>query len=87
MLRRRGRVHPHRQPCYGYFSDVKVIRKFVQDDLSVQARELFGMFDQLIHFAQNRRIRLLREISIRREFARRAGRVVRAVDSFNSASI
>jgi hypothetical protein len=34
----------------------------------VQARELFEMFDQLIQLAQNRRIGLLREISIRREF-------------------
>jgi hypothetical protein len=30
------------------------------------------MFDQLIHLAQTRRIALLREISSRREFARRA---------------
>ena len=59
----------------------------INAEVFVQARELFGMFDQLIHFAQNRRIGLLLEISIRREFARRAGRVVRAVDSFNSASI
>jgi hypothetical protein len=38
------------------------------------------MFDQLITLAQNRRIGLLREISIRREFARRARRVIGALD-------
>ena len=41
-------------------------------EVFVQARESFDMFDQLIHLAQTRRIALLREISIRREFARRA---------------
>ena len=59
----------------------------INAEVFIQAREFFVMFDQLIHFAQSRRIGLLREISVRREFARRAGRVVRAVDSFNSASI
>ena len=38
------------------------------------------MFDQLIHLAQSRRIAVLREISIRREFARRARGVMRALD-------
>jgi hypothetical protein len=45
-----------------------------------QARELFVMFDHLMHSAQDRRIGLLREISFRREFARRARRVARLVD-------
>jgi hypothetical protein len=45
-----------------------------------QARELFVMFDHLMHSAHNRRIGLLREISFRREFARRARRVARLVD-------
>ncbi len=39
-----------------------------------QAREPFAMFDDLMHMAQNRRMILLREISIRREFAKRAKR-------------
>jgi hypothetical protein len=38
----------------------------------LQARELFLMFDQLMHSAQSRRIALLREIGVRRKFARRA---------------
>jgi hypothetical protein len=41
----------------------------------VQARELFLMFDQLMHSAQNRRIRLLLEIRMRREFLKRARRL------------
>jgi hypothetical protein len=46
----------------------------------VQARELFAMFDQLMQSAQNRRIGLMREISVRRELAIRVRRVLRAVD-------
>jgi hypothetical protein len=41
----------------------------------VQARELFGLFDQLMIAAQRRRIGLLQEISIRHEFVRRVRRV------------
>ena len=52
----------------------------INAEVFVQARELFDVFDQLIHLAQNRRIALLREISIRREFARRARGVIRALD-------
>jgi hypothetical protein len=52
----------------------------INAEMFVQARELFEMFDQLIHFAQNRRIRLLREISSRREFGRRALGAVRALE-------
>jgi hypothetical protein len=44
-----------------------------------QAREPFAMFDDLMHMAQNRRMILLREISIRREFAKRAKRSSDAV--------
>jgi hypothetical protein len=44
---------------------------FDQSDISVetvvQARELFGMLDQLMHSAQGRRIALLREIDVRRK--------------------
>jgi hypothetical protein len=53
----------------------------VNAEVFVQVRELFVMFDQLEHLAQNRRHGLLREIGIRREFARRARRVVRAADT------
>ena len=42
----------------------------------VQARELFDMFDQLMHAAQHRRIGLLREIGNRREFLKRAKRIM-----------
>jgi hypothetical protein len=52
----------------------------INAEVYVQARELFEMFDQLIHLAQNRRVALLREISIRREFARRARGVMKALD-------
>lgn len=48
----------------------------------VQARELFDLFDQLMIAAQRRRIRLLREISIRQEFVRRVRRGIRGLDSF-----
>jgi hypothetical protein len=44
-----------------------------------QARGSFAMFDDLMHAAQNRRLILLREISIRREFAKRAKRSSDAV--------
>jgi hypothetical protein len=39
------------------------------------------MFDQLMQLAQSRRIGLLREISIRREFASRVRRIMRVADS------
>ena len=47
----------------------------------VQARASFEMFDRLTQSAQIRRIGLLREISLRREFARRARRVIGTLDS------
>ena len=43
----------------------------INAEVFVQARASFEMFDRLTHLAQNRRIGLLREISLRREFARR----------------
>lgn len=46
----------------------------------VQARVSFEMFDRLIQLAQTRRIGLLREMSLRREFTRRARRVVGTLD-------
>jgi len=52
----------------------------INAEVFVQAREHFAMFDQLMQSAQNRRITLLREISVRREFARRVRRVIRAAD-------
>ncbi len=48
----------------------------INTEVFVQALELFPMFDQLMHSAQYRRIGVLREISIRREFARRVRRVM-----------
>ena len=53
----------------------------INAEVFVQARELFDMFDQLLHMAQNRRMALLREIGIRREFARRVRRLLRTSDS------
>jgi hypothetical protein len=48
----------------------------IDAEVFVQARELFLMFDKLMCSAQNRRIALLREFSIRREFAARVRRVL-----------
>jgi hypothetical protein len=53
----------------------------INAEVFVQARELFDMFDQLMIAAQTRRIGLLREISVRRQFARRIRRVIRRADS------
>ena len=53
----------------------------INAEVFVQARELFEMFDQLMQLAQSRRIGLLREISIRREFASRVRRIMRVADS------
>ena len=47
----------------------------INAEVFVQARELFAIFDQLMQSAQNRRIGLMSEISIRREFAVRVRRV------------
>jgi hypothetical protein len=44
-------------------------------EVYVQARDQLEMFDHLMQRAQQRRMVLLREISIRREFARRAERI------------
>jgi hypothetical protein len=52
----------------------------IDAEVFVQARELFLIFDQLMQSAQNRRIALLREIGIRREFATRVRRVITATD-------
>ncbi len=49
-------------------------------EVFVRAQELFEMFDQLIHLAQSRRIAVLREINMRREVARRARGIMRALD-------
>jgi hypothetical protein len=48
----------------------------INAEVFVQSRVPFEMFDRLGHMAQIRRIGLLREINQRREFARRARRVV-----------
>ena len=53
----------------------------INAEVFVQARGLFEMFDQLMQLAQSRRIALLREISIRREFASRVRRVMKVADS------
>jgi hypothetical protein len=44
----------------------------------LQTRKPFAMFDHLMQSAQT--YWLMREISVRREFARRVGRVIRATD-------
>lgn len=53
----------------------------INAEVFVQARASFEMFDRLAQMAQARRIGLLREISLRREFARRARRLVGALDN------
>jgi hypothetical protein len=57
---------------------------FDQIDINAQmiakAQEPFVMFDHLMQSAQSRRVALLREICVRREFARRARAAVRMVD-------
>jgi hypothetical protein len=59
-------------------------RGFGQIDIDAQviaqAREVFEMFDHLMQSAQSRRVALLREICVRREFARRARATVRMLD-------
>jgi len=52
----------------------------INAEVFVQARASFEMFDRLTQLAQARRIGLLREISLRREFARRARRVIGTLD-------
>jgi hypothetical protein len=44
----------------------------VNAEVFLQARESFGWFDATMHSAQNRRILLIREIAIRREFDKRS---------------
>jgi hypothetical protein len=52
----------------------------INAEVFVQARELFAIFDYLMQSAQSRRMGLMREISVRREFAMRVRRVSRTVD-------
>ena len=52
----------------------------INAEVFVQAREQFAVFHQLMQPAQSRRIGLMRELSVRREFARRVRRVIRAPD-------
>jgi hypothetical protein len=51
----------------------------INAEVHLQARDQLEMFDILMQRAQQRRILLLREIGIRREFAKRAERVSEAV--------
>jgi hypothetical protein len=51
----------------------------INAEVHVQARDQLEMFDVLMQRAQQRRIVLLREIAIRREFAKRAERVSEAL--------
>lgn len=53
----------------------------INAEVFVQARASFEMFDRLAQSAQARRIGLLREISLRREFARRARQVIGTLDN------
>ena len=53
----------------------------INTEVFVQARASFEMFDRLTHLAQTQRIGLLREISLRREFGRRAQHAVRMLDN------
>jgi hypothetical protein len=49
----------------------------VNAELFCQAPAVFATFDELMHAAQDRRIRLLREINSRREFSKRLPRSAR----------
>ena len=46
----------------------------VNAEIFCQARAVFGMFDDLMHAAQNRRMVLLREITSRRELSKRVAK-------------
>jgi hypothetical protein len=52
----------------------------INAEVFVQARELLAMFDQLMQSAQSRRIGLMREISVRRQFGTRVRPVLKAAD-------
>jgi hypothetical protein len=54
----------------------------INAEVFAQARDLFAMFDHLMQSAQSRRVGLMREISVRREFAIRVRRVIRAAEGF-----
>ena len=45
----------------------------INAEVFARAQQAFGLFDQLMQSAQHRRITLLREIAVRREFEKRAG--------------
>jgi hypothetical protein len=53
----------------------------INAEVFVQARASFEMFDRLTQLAQTRRIGLLREISVRRELARRARLAIGTLDT------
>jgi hypothetical protein len=59
----------------------------INAEVFIQAREQFAMFDHLLHAAQHRRIVLLREISVRREFAKRARVISEAMIEANMARV
>jgi hypothetical protein len=49
----------------------------INAEVFAQAQQAFDLFDQLMQSAQHRRITLLREIAVRREFERRAPKSLR----------
>jgi hypothetical protein len=51
----------------------------INAEVFVQARDTFAIFDELMQRAQHRRILLLREMSVRREFAKRAEQISEAL--------
>ena len=59
----------------------------INAEVFIQAREQFAMFDHLLHAAQHRRIVLLREISVRREFSKRARVISEAMIEANLARV
>jgi len=54
----------------------------INAEVFAEAREMFALFDQLMRSAQSRRIGLMREISVRREFSIRVQRVISAPKGF-----
>jgi hypothetical protein len=59
----------------------------INAEVFLHAREPFAMLDHMLHSAQHRRIVLLREISIRREFARRSEAISNATIEASMARV
>lgn len=59
----------------------------INAEVFLQSREQFAMFDHMLHAAQHRRMVLLREINVRREFGKRADIISEAMIEANLARV